>query len=745
MKRNHKFALSAPIRKNVTSRLSRANGAIAFFLCALISLVSQAQPLADRIPQDALIYIGWSGSESMGPLYAQSHLKAVVEASNFKELINESIPRLLENLGHQDQDAAVVTGFISAIGGPMWRHPSAIYFGGMDMTNPDFPMPKLAILCDAGKEGKELVAQLNKLFAPKGQPVIPYRSEEQDGLVVVVFGNVEISASKKPVIALTARKEFKAAMGQIAKDPIAAVYVDVEGGIDQVDQAVANFAPAEAKQKWSVIRDAIGLKSLKRIAWAGGFEGKEWLSQATVEAPEPRMGLVKMLIDAKPLSDATLKAIPQSATIATAGHFDLGGLLGTIREMVKKIDADSSAEFEQGLDQIKQAIGMDLQTDILETLGDEWAIYSDPNVGGSGMLGMTLVNRLKDAGKADKAFTQLEQLLNGMMKQGTAGEKITVAFNTSKQGDLTIHYLAIPVIAPSWAIKDGNLYVGLYPQVVSGAADHVASGGKSILENEAFVALRKRLGGTEVSSISFSDLPKTATEGYQEVLMLSRVYLGMADMFGAKTPALVLPTLGKLLPHVTPAGAVGWVDKEGWHMKQITPFPGSEILNTGGLGTIMAAQQAMVVGTVLPAIMRARMEAIRMSGGNNLREVGQALMLYTNDNKGKFPATPGELLLTQDLTAEVFTTPGSGTTVPAGKNKDELAQWVNESSDFVYLGAGRKSPVDAAVILMHDKMRPGIFGINVLFGDGRVEFIGVDRVRQMLEQQKQNEAKKGAQ
>jgi prepilin-type processing-associated H-X9-DG protein len=49
------------------------------------------------------------------------------------------------------------------------------------------------------------------------------------------------------------------------------------------------------------------------------------------------------------------------------------------------------------------------------------------------------------------------------------------------------------------------------------------------------------------------------------------------------------------------------------------------------------------------------------------------------------------------------------------------------------------------VILMHDKMRPGVVGINVLFGDGRVEFMGVDRVKQMIEQQKQNEPKKGAQ
>src|SRR5437667_843795 len=111
------------------------------------------------------------------------------------------------------------------------------------------------------------------------------------------------------------------------------------------------------------------------------------------------------------------------------------------------------------------------------------------------MLGITVVNHLKDAAKAERALTQLEQLLNGMMKQGTAAEKITIQFTTAKQGDLTIHYLAIPFVAPAWAIKDGNLYVALYPQVISGAADHVASGGPSILDNPACLKLRARPGG----------------------------------------------------------------------------------------------------------------------------------------------------------------------------------------------------------------------------------------------------------
>src|SRR5438552_3037967 len=42
-----------------------------------------AQPLADRVPADAIVYIGWRGTQDLGPAYNGSHLKAVVDASDF--------------------------------------------------------------------------------------------------------------------------------------------------------------------------------------------------------------------------------------------------------------------------------------------------------------------------------------------------------------------------------------------------------------------------------------------------------------------------------------------------------------------------------------------------------------------------------------------------------------------------------------------------------------------------------------
>jgi prepilin-type processing-associated H-X9-DG protein len=285
--------------------------------------------------------------------------------------------------------------------------------------------------------------------------------------------------------------------------------------------------------------------------------------------------------------------------------------------------------------------------------------------------------------------------------------------------------------------------VGLYPQVVSSAAAHVAEKGPSILENPAFVDLRKRLGDQKISAISFNDLPKVTAEGYQEILLLSRVYLGMADLFGAKTPALVLPPLNKLMPHVAPMGSVAWTDASGWHVREIKPFPGSDLLGAGGMGSAVAAEQGLTAGVLLPSLSRARMTANMVKSGSNLRQIGQAMFLYANENKGKFPRTMGELLLTQDITIDVFVNPQTRTRAPREKNKEEQALWVSNDSDYEYLGAGKNEQTGANVILAHEKIRPKARGINMLFGDGHVEYTLLPNARQMLARQKAAEAAKG--
>ncbi|MGD0541843.1 MAG: hypothetical protein ABSB33_10030, partial [Tepidisphaeraceae bacterium] len=136
--------------------------AFTFVLAVLVApAVSLAQPLADRLPGDAEIYVGWSGTDSIGPGYDQSHLKAILDASQLRQFFHDSIPRLIAAAGAKDPESARQVQRVLDVLAPLAVHPSAFYFGGL---LPGAPLPKVALICDAGADAETVVAQVSQLL-----------------------------------------------------------------------------------------------------------------------------------------------------------------------------------------------------------------------------------------------------------------------------------------------------------------------------------------------------------------------------------------------------------------------------------------------------------------------------------------------------------------------------------------------------------------------------------------------------
>ena len=707
-------------------------------LCVVVALFGGAgsvgaQPLADRVPADALVYFGWTGAESMGPGYAGSHLEAVLKASKFQELLNESLPRVFAKIAAQEPGSAEPLKVFTTIGGAMWRHPAAYYFGGIAMNPNGPPAPKFALLCDAGAEGKGLADQLRKLLA-QGQPPFEIKVEEQGGMVVMSCGAEGWGAGQKPAATLADNANFKTSLAQVQKDPVASVYVNVEAVVAIADQMTAN-SPGEAN--WAKMRDALGLKGVKRVIGTMGFDQKDWMTQGFVESPAPRTGAAAKMFDTSPLSEEILKTVPQSATVMTAGKFDLGGLVTSIRAIVADVYPEAGQQVEAMLAQVRDSIGVDLQKDVFDQFGEEWAAYQDPMTAGSGMLGYAVVNRAKDAKKLEASLTKLEDVINALVKSAMGPNAPTIAVERSQIEGTTLHHLAVPLVSPSWAVRDGNFYFGLYPQVVEAAVEQGGQGHKSILDNEDYQAVRKRLGGGPATGVGFANLPKTAPEGYQQLLMVARLYLGGADLFGAQTPAMAIPPLRKIMPELSPSGDVAWTDAAGWHYKGVSPFPGSDMLTPGGGGQVMVAQEALLVSILLPSLNRARETANRVKCLSNLRQIGQGIMLYANENKGNYPPNLGILVKTEDLVPVVFICPSGNTKFPGGNMPvDDQVKWVNENSDYVYLGAGMNATAGAEVIVAYEKPDAHAGqGMSILYGDGHAEFVQMPAAMQMIQEQ----------
>src|SRR5580700_406539 len=103
------------------------------------------QTLADRVPSDAQIYIGWKGSDDLGGGYAGSHLKAVMDSSQISQLFTDSIPQLVDRLTQNDPDAARQAHVVLDCAMAVLRHPTAFYFEGVQYGPNGPPMPKIAL------------------------------------------------------------------------------------------------------------------------------------------------------------------------------------------------------------------------------------------------------------------------------------------------------------------------------------------------------------------------------------------------------------------------------------------------------------------------------------------------------------------------------------------------------------------------------------------------------------------------
>src|SRR5262249_51549413 len=107
---------------------------VAVLALVVVSSRAWGQPLVDRVPGDALIYVGWSGSQNLGPAYDASHLKAVAASSDVQKIFTETIPAIARRAGRGNAEVAEAMNLVSAVGGRVWRHPTAFYWRGFDFT-----------------------------------------------------------------------------------------------------------------------------------------------------------------------------------------------------------------------------------------------------------------------------------------------------------------------------------------------------------------------------------------------------------------------------------------------------------------------------------------------------------------------------------------------------------------------------------------------------------------------------------
>jgi prepilin-type processing-associated H-X9-DG protein len=156
-------------------------------------------------------------------------------------------------------------------------------------------------------------------------------------------------------------------------------------------------------------------------------------------------------------------------------------------------------------------------------------------------------------------------------------------------------------------------------------------------------------------------------------------------------------------------------------------FIANSSMNIGQVALLQAAvlPVAIVAGAALPALTKARSRAREVNSAGNMKQLGLALLMYSGDHDGEFPAADGVdglRVLVKDnylQAGKVFIHPES-----AIHQEPTSAETLTEDTcSYLYVGGGLKDDNAQATSMPLIVEKPGITddGISVLYVDGHVE------------------------
>jgi prepilin-type processing-associated H-X9-DG protein len=579
----------------------------------------------ELMPADAVVYGRWAGIASQRDAYNKSALHDVIEQTSLGKFIGHVAECVQQAMG------APQVGPIRDILDEVWQHGAAVALSFATVPKVE---PQLTIVLP-GAAAKARVERLEKAVRELAEgkatsQVLEGRTVwstgqaddelnwwiEGDHVVLTVGrGTVEATmarvAGKSPN--LTSTDAYRAIQPDAKTKPL----LQLAGDIRRATQLLVDSRAIDAETLGQ-----LGFDGVNHLSYYVAFEGRALRSELRIDAPAPRRGVVKILLDQPRLTLADLPALPEETTGFSAIGLDITRTVYDVLELVKRMGGVTDQQIEQGFAQVDEALGLRLREDILLALGGKIVIV---DTGGQAIpgVGAGIAVEIRDSAVMRKLAARIAQLL-----QEGAGIQLV----EEKLGDTEMYGVELPpglpfAIRPTWAVTDRWVVLGFTQEAVQAFAQ-CQTGVRATWKPDAKFTQSRGTIPTEGNWISWND-PRPTVEallGY-----LPAIIEQIAQASGVQIDAALLPTAKDVNQYLFPGHAALVVDDRGLRWVGTSSVP---VLSIGSPDSLTVG--AVGVALLLPAVQQAREAARRAQDRNNLKQIALAMHNY-HSTHDEFP------------------------------------------------------------------------------------------------------------
>jgi hypothetical protein len=267
-------------------------------------------------------------------------------------------------------------------------------------------------------------------------------------------------------------------------------------------EALVNLAGARGKEVAKLLDD-LGLTGVRSLVAYTGFEGEAERGLAELDIPGPRKGFLTLL-EGKPFRLEDVPPLPPDVVSWSMTQFDSSKFyelaFRTAEQVAGMVDPDSVVKVKAFPLAANTALGIDLRKDLLASLGDQVVFYNSPSEGPL-TLGQTVLFKVKDPEKLLDTLDQVAKALGKLSGSEVALRKKKV--HGAELREVIVRQQGF-FFVPSYAVHNGWLAVGFFPQAVKGFVQRSAGELPAWKPSERVQQSLKELPG-QYLSISYSD------------------------------------------------------------------------------------------------------------------------------------------------------------------------------------------------------------------------------------------------